>query len=219
MDKRGRGKSVYTMRFSCPWQQVDNIIINWLNANKFSLVEKKNKKYFVKGNILMRRFFFEYSYLNNNGNNVVTITTYCSNGNGPWPIENKQLISIRAGYDYLMSVIGLLGAIYNMSAQYEQQPSVQTDYHRLAGMYYDANWQAEVDNKMGNHALYGMLIGIVGLILIAFGWVLGLAIIIFGMTFCINGLHSDRKYMSYIGFATIGISLIVWVMAVINLFS
>ncbi|MBQ9608090.1 MAG: hypothetical protein IJV15_01435 [Lachnospiraceae bacterium] len=216
MDKRG--KSEYTMRFSCPWQQVDNIIINWLNANKFSFVEKKDKKYFVKGNILVRRFFFEYSYFNNNGNNVVKITTYCDSGNGQWPIENEKLLNTAAGAKYMASVRDLLGAIYNMSAQYEQQPSMQTDYHKLASKY-DVYWQAEVDKKLGNHALYGMLIGIVGLILIAFGLVFGLLILLFGLTFCFDGLHSKRKYMSYIGFVTIGISLVVWVISVINMFS
>ena len=213
MDKRG--KSEYTLRFSCTWQQVDNIITNWINANKFSLVEKKNKKYFVKGNMLMRRFFFEYSY---NSNNQVTIITYCSNGK-TWPIENEQLVSTGAGYDYLISIIGLLGAIYNMSSQYEQQPSVQTDYHRLAGIYYDASWQSRMNKKMRNFALLGMLIGIVGLILIAFGLVFGILILFAGLSFCIDGLRSDRKYMSYIGFVTIGISLVVWVIAMFNLFS
>lgn len=219
MENRGRGVSVYNMSFSCPWQLVQNIINNWLNDNGFFLVEKKNKRYFVKGNILSRRFFFEYSYSNNNWNNVVTITTCCSTGNGKWPIENKQLIRTKPCYDYLMSIIGLLKSIYNISAQYEQQPSVQTDYHRLAGVYCDPRWwQAEVDKKMADNALYGMIIGIVGLVLNAFGWTLGLFIIIFGLIFSINGLRSDRKYMAYIGIAANTIALVVWAILIFNMF-
>lgn len=212
-----KGKSQYNMIFSCSWQEVDYVIQNWLNQNKFSYVEKNNKKYYVKGNTFTRKIFFEYYYVNNNGHNVVTISTYCRNGNGPWPIENKSLLNTAGGAIYLASIRDLLGMIYNVSSQYEQQPSYQTDYHKLAGLY-GMDWQMQVERKMGDHALYGMLIGLAGIVLNFMGIALGLLVLIWGLQFCFDGLHSKKEYMSYIGFATISIGFVVWVIAMVNIF-
>ena len=57
------------MRFSCHWQEIEYIIATWLEKNHFTYVEKENKKYYVMGNPLTRRFFFEYSYFFNNDYN------------------------------------------------------------------------------------------------------------------------------------------------------
>lgn len=213
-----KGKSQYNMAFSCSWQEVDFVIQNWLKQNKFCYVDKGKKKYFEKGNAFTRKFFFEYYYVNYNGYNIVTIYTYYYNGTGPWQIDNKTILNTAEGTIYLASVRDLLGMIYNVSSQYEQQPSFQTDYHRLAYLY-GMDWQMQVERKMGDHALYGMLIGLAGIILNFMGVVLGLLVLIFGLQYCFDGLHSKKEYMSYVGFATIGIGFVVWVITLVNLLS
>lgn len=53
---QAKGKSQYSMRFSCHWQEIEYIIAIWLENNNFSYVEKGEKRYYVKGNPLTRRF-------------------------------------------------------------------------------------------------------------------------------------------------------------------
>ncbi len=211
-----KGKSQYSMRFSCHWQEIEYIIAIWLENNNFSYVEKGEKRYYVKGNPLTRRFFFEYYYVSSN---EVTICTYCSNGNGRyWPIESKGLQKTGKGAMYIKSIKDLLGAIFNMSSfQYKYQSEVQDDYHIFADLY-DMDWETDTEKKLGDKALYSMLIGVAGLVLLLFGRVFGILILLWGLSFCFDGLYSKNKVFSYIGFVTIGISLLIWFVMFIYLF-
>ena len=59
--------------------------------------------------------------------------------------------------------------------------------------------------------MYGMLIGVAGQILLLFNRVFGILLLFWGLAFCFDGLYSKNKIFAYIGFVTIGISLLIWI--------
>lgn len=96
-----KGKSNYTLQFSCDSNTIDQLVKNYLSANGFTFFEKKGEQYFRAGDQMMGYRGFTYSI----SGQTITINAWLDGALGDFPLEQNSLNMMATNYRNELSVL------------------------------------------------------------------------------------------------------------------
>lgn len=109
-------KTQYTVNFYASPQEVNSLVVNWLNTNNFKYIEKDGLRYYRMGNPMVNTcWFFEY-YIQGG---QLTILAYLKSPKKPFPLDNG-MVGILQTAPYVSKIEELTNLIARLDAQYVQ---------------------------------------------------------------------------------------------------
>ena len=215
-----QGKTEYRFQVNADMNMVENVIRNWLVANKFAQKpEFGSTVYAFNDPIVKGKRGFEY-YINGN---EVTILVYINTYKKPKDLEGAVGVLMKQSYKNdlapLFEEIKKLesGATVNVNPIYDgaQVAGTSTQDSSL-------NTFMEKNNKsQETMVIVGFVMSILGLVLSCFGFTYGAILLILEFYFAIQGLKTSKKGLAIatLVLASLSILILIGYIVLIALFS
>jgi hypothetical protein len=198
-------KTQYTVPFSADSQQVNNIVINWLNTSGFKLMEKDGHQYYIRKSALSGNRFFEYYVEDNN----LIILAYIRSLKRPMPLDNGFVGSF-ATTPYLDNLRTLIATINSL------QPAMDSNNHQTSNVS-DGNstiLAEQVERRYRKMAAFAFGLSVFDFIIGFFGATLGILFIILTYYLAIKGLKSSNKALSIVALILTTIAIFVLIIKI-----
>lgn len=214
-------KTEYVMLFNANPADVNTIVVNWLRANGFTLMEKYNTKFYRKGDGFFTAYkCFEYQIMGNE----LKIWGYLKSPKKPFPLDNGY----RGSFDtvpYANSIQELMQTVNglsntNVNTLKNPEEGVQSGISQVSvnQEYINKSMESfaeDMDSKMGKLSNVALGISIFSLVLSFFGVLIGIIFIGYGYYLGISTLKSSSKSKSVISLVFLSLSLVIIVFEII----
>lgn len=195
-----KGKSNYTIQFNCDSQIVSKIIIEWLNNNKFKLIDKYGEQFYHYRDAWNGNRGFQY---NINGNTLNIYAWTIGLGNTFYMLDSGAPNNM-AGDSYknlLNSIFSRLNDINNENKQQELTPAINnntqsqttTNTNHQEISQFSESFKLETEKKKEKLCNIGFILSIVGVIISFFGFSFGIFLYIINFYLASQGLQTNKK--------------------------
>ncbi len=203
-------KTQFIVNFKGEPALVNELIVNWLNVNKYVYLEKYNTKYYQAGDgIWTTAECFEY-YFNEN---KVIIYAYLKSPKKPIPLDNGGPVASN-GSPYMQRIRQLISLIERFSAAaspYAQQQGYAEESQRRQLEMINFNLKAESDKKGLLISIGAFVCGILNIVILLRGYVLWYLVAV-GIALSLEGLKSRNKLISIFALILTGLVLLTFIL-------
>lgn len=204
-----KGRSNYTLQFNCNQNTIEQLMQSYLNANGFTLKEKKGEQYFRAGDQMMGYRGLTYSI----SNQTITIYAWLDGVLGNFPLEQNNLnmmaMNFRNSLSTLFQEISNLNNGGNNMNNNLNQNNNQTNFDAQTGQPINQNvnnqpiqnntaqfaqtFQNENSKKQEKMCEIGFWLSILGLLSSFGGIVMGIFVYIMDFYFASQGLKTRKR--------------------------
>ena len=211
-------KSCYRFVFNCDPNYVKRTIDEYLQANNYKFVQKKNATYFLHNDLMQGKRFFEYFFQGN----MVIIYVYLNSYKHPWPLDDAYYGSIPK-QAYKEALIPLFAALdklgspdpYMMNMGGQQMYNGQNPYAQNS-----STLQSFVDNnrkQKDNLAMLSLFFSFIILVMAFVGmFIYGIIMSVAVINMALLGLKSNKKGFAIAGLVITVISIVVLIMRMMS---
>ena len=221
-----KGKSNYNFQFNCSQAELQQLILNYLRANGFSLVENKGERYYRSGNAMIGYNAFNYNIVGQ----VINIQAWLEGVRGEITLEGN--LSIQAN-NYKQSLNLLFQQIaklnqgnYNMNNQvntnaYQNTYGGNNQMNLNNGQQYNGaeqfsqQFQDEATKKKEKVCEAGFWISILGLLCALLGVAFGVILFAFDFYAGYQGLKTRKRGKAITTIVLSSISILILIIQLV----